>query len=242
MSSQDRGLKENLTFAAQVVQTIGKPIIEGFIYVLPKVITYTRIGYTQFMKLPQNCLQFIYGSVFCFFGGNFPTLFAALQAAEYSGRQTLVKALSDLSEEAITIIEESKKDDDANKDAIKNETSSEYVTRKTKLVLRKMNPEKVDTAIGSMYSVWLGVAAVLSIEFAKTISMALAIADFLKKPLDRFVTPTIKIVVPDEYDKWVPVVMSWIAKSIAMSIAWYIQVRFDFLKSFDTATIAGSIF
>ena len=28
---------------------------------------------------------------------------------------------------------------------------------------------------------------------------------------------------PDEYDKWVPVVMRWISKSIAMSIAWYVQ-------------------
>lgn len=50
------------------------------------------------------------------------------------------------------------------------------------LVLRKMNPEKVDTAMASLYKVWLSVAAVLSIQFARTISMALAIADFLKKP------------------------------------------------------------
>lgn len=28
---------------------------------------------------------------------------------------------------------------------------------------------------------------------------------------------------PDDYDKWVPVIMSWISKSIAMSIAWYVQ-------------------
>jgi hypothetical protein len=221
----DRGIKENVGMAVQILQTISKPVFEGCVYILPKAIHYTSVGYTHFMKLPQNCLHFIYGSVFCFYGGNFPTLFAAIQAAEYSGRETLVKALGDLSNEAITIINESKKDDDTNKDTISKETSSEYFTRKTKLVLRKMNPEKVDKAIGSMYSVWLSVAAVLSVEFAKTISMALAIADFLKKPLDRFVTPTIQIAVPSEYDKWVPVVMSWVAKSIAMSIAWYIQVR-----------------
>lgn len=50
------------------------------------------------------------------------------------------------------------------------------------LVLRKMNPEKIDKAIGAMYKVWLAVAAVLSIQFARTIAMALAIADFLKRP------------------------------------------------------------
>jgi hypothetical protein len=223
MASKDRDLQKNFTVAAQILQGIGKPLIEGIAVVLPIAITYTRKAYHAFSKLPQNCLHFCYGSVFCFFGGSYPTLFAAVQAAEYGGRQTLVQAFSDLTDEAMAIIEESKKDDDAQSN--KNEAAtSEYFTRKTKLVLRKMNPEKFDKAIGSIYSVWLSVAAVLSVEFARTISMALAIADFLKKPLDRFVTPTINIVVPAEYEKWVPVVMGWFAKSVAMSIAWYIQV------------------
>jgi hypothetical protein len=76
-----------------------------------------------------------------------------------------------------------------------------------------------------MYTVWLSVAAVLSIQFARTISMALSIAAFLKKPCDRFLAPTLNLIIPDEYEKWVPVVLSWIVKGIAMSIAWYIQVR-----------------
>jgi hypothetical protein len=33
----------------------------------------------------------------------------------------------------------------------------------------------------------------------------------------------LKKLTPDDYDKWVPVILSWITKSIAMSIAWYIQ-------------------
>lgn len=40
---------------------------------------------------------------------------------------------------------------------------------------------------------------------------------------DRFVTPVLQKVIPDDYDKWVPVVLGWIAKSVAMWIAWYIQ-------------------
>jgi ubiquinone/menaquinone biosynthesis C-methylase UbiE len=77
------------------------------------------------------------------------------------------------------------------------------------LVLRKMNPEKVDRALNSMYRVWLSVAAVLSIEFAKTIALALSIADYMKQPVTRFVAPTIQLAVPDEYDKWVPVILGW---------------------------------
>ena len=40
---------------------------------------------------------------------------------------------------------------------------------------------------------------------------------------DRFIAPVLKKLTPDDYDKWVPVLLSWIAKAIAMSIAWYVQ-------------------
>lgn len=58
-----------------------------------------------------------------------------------------------------------------------------------------------------MYRVWLAVAAVLTLQFARTINMALSIAEFLNRPCDRFISPTLQIAIPDEYDKWVPVVM-----------------------------------
>ena len=36
---------------------------------------------------------------------------------------------------------------------------------------------KVDDAIGTLYKVWLGVAAALMVKFARTISLSLALAD-----------------------------------------------------------------
>jgi hypothetical protein len=225
MSSQE------LPFSANAIQAIAKPVFALLMVILPALIATTRKLYLSFLKLPQNALLFVYGSIFCFFGGTFPTLFAALQAAEHGGRQLLLDSLNDLSEEALVIINESKKDDDAdvNKDGKKDTealSQSEFLAHKTKLVLKKMNPEKIDKAISSMYTVWLSVAAVLSIQFARTIAMALSISDFLKKPIDRLVTPAVNVAIPKDYEKWVPVVMSWIVKAIAMSIAWKIQVRY----------------
>jgi len=222
--------ERELPAAAKVLQAVAKPVFRILTTVVPLTITTVRKGYHLFLKLPQNAMLFTYGSVFCFFGGTFPTLFAALQAAEHGGRKKVLQALGDLSDEALAIINESKKDDDADKDGdgksdVKDMSSSQFMAHKTKLVLRKMDPEKVDKAISSLYTVWLSVAAVLSIKFARTISMALSIADFLKKPCDRFISPTISKAIPDDYDKWVPIVISWIIKSIAMSVAWYIQVR-----------------
>jgi hypothetical protein len=101
-----------------------------------------------YRQLPQNFLEFGIGIIFCFFGGVYPTLFAAVQAAENGGRTAVLDALYDLAQEATIIVEESKKDDTADEDKdgkkdVVEITNKEYYQRKTLLVLRKMNPEKV---------------------------------------------------------------------------------------------------
>jgi hypothetical protein len=71
-----------------------------------------------------------------------------------------MKSIVDLADEALIIIEESKKDDDvdANKDGKKDVdeiSGADLLKRKTLLVLKKMNPEKIDKAIGSIYKVYV---------------------------------------------------------------------------------------
>jgi len=100
-----------------------------------------------------------------------------------------------------------------------------------------MDPEKIDRAINSVYSVWLSVAAVLTIEFARTISSALSIADFLKNPVNHWVAPLVQMAVPHEYNRWVPVILGWMCKSLAMSIAWYIQT----IRSAFASALAGGL-
>ena len=78
------------------------------------------------------------------------------QAAEHGGLTTVRKSLSSLTNEIMIIINESKKDDkvDADGDGIpdaKQISGRELVKRKVKLVLTKMDPEKVNTAIASLY-------------------------------------------------------------------------------------------
>ena len=87
-----------------------------------------------------------------------------------------------------------------------------------------------------MYRVWLSVAAVLTLKFARTIALALSISDFLQQPIDRFIAPTISMGTPDKYKKWVPVLLGWAVKSIAMSIAWYIQ---SVISAFTSALAGG---
>jgi hypothetical protein len=207
-------VQKKLSAAATTLQAIAKPVFEFIVFALPIVISFGIKTREVFHKLPQNAINFVIGFVFCFFGGLYPVLFAAIEAAEYGGQKTVMDAMHELANEATVIIEESKKDDDvdADKDGksdVAALSGKDFMIRKTQLVLTKMNPQKVDMAMSNLYRVWLSVAAVLTIEFARAISMALAISDFMKKPVDRFIAPTLKLAVPDQYDRWVPVILGW---------------------------------
>ncbi len=68
---------------------------------------------------------------------------------------------------------------------------------------------QVDKAITSIYRVWLSVVAVLSLKFAQTLSLSISISEFMKKPAQHYITPVVKAVLPDEYQKWVPVLIGW---------------------------------
>lgn len=195
--------------------------------ITPVVILYTQNAYAFYKSLPEDQLQLIVGAIMCFFGGVYPALFAAIEAAKHGGMDTLTKAFSDLSEEALVVIEASKKDDAKDEDNngvkdVQELDSKQLILRKANLVLTKMNPEKVNYAMASIYKVWLSVMAVLSIQFARTIALSVSISNFLNVPMQH-AHPFLKTLVPSEYHRWIPIVSGWVTKSIAMSFAFYLQ-------------------
>lgn len=132
----------------QMIESFAQPLGSLLTTVLPMVIQGGNKALGFYRQLPQNFIEFSIGMIFCFFGGVYPTLFAAVQAAENGGRKIVMENITILADEAIKIIDESKKDDDADedKDGKKDVTEisgKDYMTRKTLLVLKKMNPEKV---------------------------------------------------------------------------------------------------
>lgn len=140
--------------AANLLQSVAKPLIKYGTLFLPILINGSNKAYAFYKTLPTNELQFLLGAIFCFFGGVYPTLFAAFQGLEQGGRKTMMEALTALSEEAMIIIEESKKDDkkDDDKDGkadVDQISAKDFVLRKTKLVITKMNPHRV-----RIFDVW----------------------------------------------------------------------------------------
>lgn len=220
--------KDKLNDSAQILAQVARPVFKAFTHALPHIVSFTAIAYEWYSKLPVEHTKILIGSVFCFFGGVYPTLFAAFEAAKHGGLEDLKSAVKDLTDEALVVVEESKKDDDLDEDNdgikdVNQISNKEYMMRKINLVIVKINPEKVDRALGTIYKVWLSVVAVLAVEFATTIALAISISEFIKKPLNRYVAPIVQIATPDEYDKWIPVIFGWFTKAIAISIAWYIQ-------------------
>mmetsp|Transcript_25286 Transcript_25286/g.37616 ORF Transcript_25286/g.37616 Transcript_25286/m.37616 type:complete len:306 (+) Transcript_25286:67-984(+) len=224
------------------IEKLGRTVINGIIAAIPICVTFFHNGHKFYKQLPTDYIHLLIGAILCFFGGVYPTVFAALQAAEHGGLTTVRKALKALGDEVMIIISESKKDDKVDADGdgtpdTKQLSSRTLMERKVKLVLIKMNPEKVNAAITSIYKVWMAVLAVLKIQFARTIALALTISDFFQSFIDRSVVPIIDKATPAEYKKWVPVLTDWMCKSIGVGVAWKIQT---IITAF-TSSLAGGL-
>lgn len=243
MSNDDEELIFTKKNVSHQLERFAGPVFTFLVDASPAVIKACQMGYEKYKRVPVEYLVLIFGATLCFFGGFYPTVFAALQAAEHGGLTTVRKALSALSEEIMVIVKENKKDDlvDADGDGTADAQALEgpaFVKRKVALVLAKVNPQKVNAAIRAIYKVWMSVLAVLTIQFARTIALSLTISDFAKKFVDRFLLPIVKDATPKEYQKWCPVVLDWWCKSIGISIAWKIQTV---LSAFASAVAGGLI-
>eukprot|EP01043_Picozoa_sp_COSAG02_P035029 COSAG02_NODE_2483_length_8721_cov_37.896312_7_plen_422_part_00 len=189
-----------------------------------------------------DLLRAAFGLWLCFFGGTFPVLIAAYEALQLSHGESTYSALCAITTEAQIIIQENAKDDTRDDDGdgiadVDKLDAKSLLVRKTRLVLTKCDPEKVNTAIAGLSATFLGVVATLKVEFAQTIAMSLSIAELLQLYIvDGRVEPLVQSIAPDEYRKWVPVLLRWLCKYTAYRVAWYCQ---SLVSAFTTGIRGG---
>jgi hypothetical protein len=171
------------------------------------------------------------GLVYCFLGGYYPTLFSSLQAARYCGWHIMVAAISDLVEEAMKVIDAT---EDMDWDTM---SAREKFFEQTDIVLKTVDPMKINQAAAALYTTWLGVAAVLEREYARVISLSLTLAQGVEMVARLVVQPPLAMVVPKDYHKWIPAIIGWVSKGIAMNFAWRIQR----VLTASTSAIAGGM-
>ena len=89
----------------------------------------------------------------------------------------------------------------------------------------------MDEALASLYKIWATVIATLSVKFARTIAMAVTLSNAAQRTILLVAGPTIKSALPKGYERWVPILIGWLTKSIAISLAWYLQAVISAITS-----------
>jgi hypothetical protein len=210
----------------QVLISLGRMVLPPTVAVIKGVVRFYR-------ALPMDVITAQIGLVYCFLGGYYPTLFSSLQAAQYCGFQVMVAALSDLTDEAIKVI-------DATADLGWDDMSRKDIfLQQTNIVLKTVDPMKINQAAAALYTTWLGISAVLQREYARVISLSLTLASGFERVAHIILEPPLNLIIPEDYQKWVPAVIGWMSKGIAMSFAWRIQ---RILTASTSAIAGGALF
>lgn len=267
-------ISNTLTIGEQIIKIILHSVTNIGIVILPPVFIIISQIFKFYQQLPHDAIMAQAGLVYCFAGGYFPTLFAAITAAQHSGINIMLAAINDLYTEgnkalhaAIEIQKNPNFEDytsneytndfninnekynpsfwgtetktNQNKKKFKDMTFHEKFIHQTRIVLTTIDPMKINTALSSLYTTWLGISSVLERQFAKTIALSISIADSLE-PITTFIfKPPLQLLMPDDFSKWIPLLIQWSCKAIAMSFAWKIQ---RILTASSSALVGGLMF
>jgi len=85
----------------------------------------------------------------------------------------------------------------------------------------------------------MAVVAVLKVQFAQTITFGVVIGDFIFKSADPYLRPALYKLLPDEYAKWVPLIVKYLCRSIGISVSWFLQ---RIVSGFSSALRGAEIF
>ena len=86
------------------------------------------------------------------------------------------------------------------------------------------DPEELSVAIGGLYGSWLAVQGVLRLEFAKTITLGISVAEMATPLLQRLTIPVLAHILPKQYHHWIPLMIKTTARALGVALAWRIQV------------------
>ena len=122
---------------AKTVGTIVNAVLLVCKVVLPPIVEVSRVVIAFYRALPMDAVIAQAGLVYCFAGGYYPTLFAALSAAQNCGWANMLAALDELTSQTVMAI------DAAARKSHKGMSYQEIITQKTKIVLATVDPVRV---------------------------------------------------------------------------------------------------
>lgn len=227
-------------FAGKAVEAIENaiPLIQKLIGILEK--------YYEIIKpyRPDLLLPSFMGLIMCFFGGSYLTVIAAWEAFLMCGYDSTKACVLMLIDDLQKVAEANKKDDikDEDNDGVADVlqvSNQQLLQRKMLLFLRTLDPQRVTVAIAGINAGFLAVIATLKLQFAKTITLGNSIGSALEPPAKEYALPIVEKLLPPEYRKWAWPLISYSIRSIAISIAWFVQ---RIISAFHSAIRGGLMF
>jgi len=101
------------------------------------------------------------------------------------------------------------------------------------------DPSRLQKAVQFLFTTWLAVLAVLKFQFAKTISLCLAIAEMLEMPACRIFGPVLAVALGKDLNHWCFAIISTTIKIIAVISASYVQ---SIVSAFYSGLRGGKLF
>ncbi|GBG27057.1 Hypothetical Protein FCC1311_032802 [Hondaea fermentalgiana] len=223
---------DRLTQVVPIVLKIEEGIAAAVLFIMPYV-KMANEAYEEFLVAlepygPKEIMGMLYGLALMFFGGSYISTIATLEAIDQGGRKDLVHAIKELHEQATSVRDANRTDDQLDEDGdgvadVNQISQAELTVRKVSLFLRSCDPEKVSAAFGRLYQILAMVIATLQVKFARALSLGVSIGNVLSTTILKATGPTIKNIVDEDYYPWIPVVTRYICRMIGISIAFSVQ-------------------
>jgi hypothetical protein len=104
------------------------------------------------------------------------------------------------------------------------ESQRAYLQRQIRLFLRTVDPMRLTEAFTALRSTFFAVISVLKLEFAKSIALGHALGSLLEQSSGaRYVIAVATTIVAPEYRRWIPPVLGYCLRSLAISASWFLH-------------------
>lgn len=219
--------------------------IKPLIIVIMAYVWLAKQLYKIYKILPMNVVRMVFGVGLCFFGGCYFAAIAAVEAALNLGGEDMWMHLQVCWDEGQLAGQASLDDDkvDANQNQIADVDEmgcNELINHKAKVVMVAVkDPHRLQRAIFALMNVYIAVIATLKFQFARTVAIALGIANMLSLPLARVFGPFLAAVMGKDLNHWVPTIIDTIVKVIAVAVASLIQ---SYISAFYSGLRGGRMF
>lgn len=210
-----------LTFLAHLLQLI-QPYADKLTPLIAQAADFLAKHHAQYS------LQACYGLSLCFFGAVFATTIAAIEAANMFGADKIQAAFRQLHREwsAARAAFELDNQVDADGDGVRDVDqldNHQLATRRLAVLAASVDPDALSLALEGLSCASVAILASLRLKFAAAITLGSGIGDAVLAVAGPPAEAVMTALLPDDLDRWVPVLTRYTARYIGVSLSWMLM-------------------